>query len=89
MMCTRPYQLPSSLRHGLFSASLGSVRVGEASLRERSSWKTQHSDDGVADVERHRMIAGFLRMFSVTLNRKSRSRQGPIAKGVGRCALQM
>lgn len=88
MMCTRPYQ-PSSLRLGLLSAPLGSVRVGEASLRERSSWKTQLSDDGVADVERHRKIAGFLRMFSVRLNRKSRSRQQPIAKGVGRCALQM
>lgn len=89
MMCMQPYQLPSSLHRGLLSAPLGRVHVGEASLRERGSWRTKLSDDGVAGVERHSKIAGLLRTFSVRLNSKSRSSQGPVAKGVGRGTMQM
>lgn len=88
-MCKWSYQLSSSLSLGLLSASLGSVHVGEASLRERCSWRTKLSDDGVAGVERHSKIAGLLRMFSVRLNSKSRSSWGPTAKGVGRGTMQM
>lgn len=80
MMCTRPYQLLSSLHRGVLSASLGRIHVGEASLCKRCYSRTKLSVDGVAGDERHIEIAGLLRMFSVRLNSKNRSSWGPTAK---------
>ena len=61
-----------------------SAQLWEAASDERGCVATRLSDDGVASAEIHIEIAGILRMFSVRLNGKNRSNQGPTSKHAGR-----
>ena len=61
-----------------------SAQLWEAASDERCCVATKLSDDGVAGAERHIEIAGILRMFSVKLNSKNRSNQGPTSEHAGR-----
>ena len=66
-----------------------SAQLWEAASNERCCVATKLSDDGVAGAERHIEIAGILRMFSVRLNSKNRSNQGPTSKHAGRGEIDM
>jgi hypothetical protein len=66
-----------------------SAQLWEAASNERCCVATKLSDDGVAGAERHIEIAGILRMFSVRLNSKNRSNQGPTSNHAGRGEIDM